>query len=235
MATTDQVRKWYRETVINHDDRGTPGYTPLCNWGIAITLRFPREGGGFFSEPIHPKTVEAWQAYIATMEYYGETMPGTGGVNQCRNIKGTDWPSLHAYLVAVDLPPNGRKSYRFVRAVNRIRTKSGAQVFRTLSNDRMHDQIDCSPADLATGIDWLTVPGKQKKGNNVLGLGDEGNAVSYYQRAYNKWSTKESISVDGIFGPQTEAAVKEYQRAADLTETGRIDDVTAFLLGRYGL
>ena len=68
-------------------------------------------------------------------------------------------PSLHAYLCAVDLPPNSYKPTSFIVAIEDVRTNSGAQVFRNLTGDRMHDQINCSPKALATGIDWSTVAG----------------------------------------------------------------------------
>lgn len=159
MTDTDQIREWYyRGVVLNHADRGTPGYEPECNHDHP-TLGFPQEGGGHYFEPVHPLTYEAFQAYVTVMRYWGETMPGAGGVNQCRNIGTGDWPSTHAYIVSVDLPPDERKSAKFVTAIARIRTNSGTQVFRTLTSDRMHDQIDCSPADLATGIDLATVAG----------------------------------------------------------------------------
>ena len=110
---------------------------------------------------VHPKTKQAWEAYITLMLQHGETVPSAGGTHNCRNIAGTNAPSLHAYCVALDIPPNGRKSDAFQRAVLRIKTKSGVTVFKNLVsiNDRMHDQIDCSPEHLASGIDWSTVLG----------------------------------------------------------------------------
>ncbi len=162
MARTDTVRGWFNETVSNHNHRGTDGYKPRCNWGISEPVVFPAEGGGVYVEPVHPATVEAFEAFVMLMEHYGETMPSAGGVDSCRNIAGTDWPSLHAYLVAVDLPPNGRVGDDFLEAALRIRTNNGAQVFLNgrVFNDRMHFQLNCSQSDLATGIDWSTVEGE---------------------------------------------------------------------------
>lgn len=161
MATSEQIRIWYhQDVVLNHSKRGSPGYIPICNHNHP-RVGFPKQGGGVYSEPVHPWTQEAWQAYITVMIHHGETMPGDGGVNQCRNIADTNWPSLHSYLCAVDLPPNRRKSKAFIRDIEKIRTNNGAQVFRNLVGDRMHDQINCSPADLATGIDWNTVVGAE--------------------------------------------------------------------------
>jgi len=102
------------------------------------------------------------------MQSMGVKMSGAGGVNNCRNIGTGDMPSLHAYLCAVDLPPNSYKPTSFIVAIEDIRTKSGAQVFRNLSGDRMHDQINCSPKALATGIDWSTVDGDNQSGEEEM-------------------------------------------------------------------
>ena len=162
MAKTDQVREWYhRFVVLNHHSRGSIGYEPICNHKQP-TVQFPNDSGGVYIEPVHPLTVEAWEAYVTVMNHHGETMTGAGGVNQCRNIGDSNWPSLHAYLCAVDLPPNSRKSAAFIGDMGKIKTNNGAFVFRNLVGDRMHDQIDCSPADLATGIDPTTVIGEEE-------------------------------------------------------------------------
>ena len=161
MTDTEQIRKWYHEgVVLNHADRGKPGYEPICNHRHP-RIGIPKEGGGGFNEPVHPLTFEAWEAYVAVMRFHGESITGAGGVDNCRNIGTSDDPSLHAYLCALDNPPDSRKSAAFIADIEAIRTNSGAQVFRNLAGDRMHDQIDCSPADLATGIDWTTVIGHQ--------------------------------------------------------------------------
>ncbi len=159
MSDTEQIRIWYHKgVVLNHADRGTPGYKPRCNHNHP-TVGIPRDGGGVFREPVHPLTVEAWEAYVTVMRHHGETITSTGGINSCRNIGDSDDPSLHAYLCALDNPPNRRKSDAFIRDMRKIRTNAGPRVFRNLAGDRMHDQIDCSPAALDTGIDWTTVVG----------------------------------------------------------------------------
>lgn len=159
MASTDQVRKWYPELVINHTKRGTAGFAPKCDTSKAERVPFPAEGGGTYYLVVNPKCKEAFGAYASLMRAFGETVPPSGGTFNCRNIAGSNSPSLHAYGVAIDLPPNSRKSTTFQSAVLRMKTKSGVRVWKNLIsiNDRMHDQIDCSPADLASGIDWSTV------------------------------------------------------------------------------
>ena len=182
MASSEQIREWYHEgVVLNHADRDTPGYEPVCDHDHP-TVGIPRSGGGVFLEPVHPLTFEAWQAYVAVMNHHGETITSAGGVNSCRNIGTSDRPSLHAYLCALDSPPNSRKSDAFIADIEKIRTNSGAQVFRNLDGDRMHDQIDCSPADLATEIDWDTVIGYT--GDDMAFLSEE--AQQFFEEAYQR-------------------------------------------------
>ena len=235
MADTDQIRKWYHTSVVlNHDQRGTPGYQPNCNHRHQ-TMPFPREGGGVFNEPVHPLTRAAWRAYITVMIHHDETMPGGGGVDSCRNIAGTDWPSLHAYICAVDLPPNDRKSDAFIRDIERIRTNNGAQAFRNLAGDRMHDQINCSPADLATGIDLTTVAGATGDDEmNALKKGDSGNGVRWYQTALNqKSAVTPKLTIDGVFGSSMERAVKQYQKSTgSFDENGVIDGALGPLIAK---
>ncbi len=234
MASTEQIRIWYHEgVVLNHSERGTQGYTPRCNHNHP-TIKFPREGGGFFNEPVHPLTREAWRAYIIVMIHHGETMPGAGGVDQCRNIGDSDDPSLHAYLCSVDLPPNSRKSSAFIGDMGRIRCNNGAFVFRNLRGDRMHDQINCSPADLATGIDWSTVVGATEGDEmNALKRGSSGFGVQWYQTALNeKSAVTPKLVIDDVFGPNTERAVKQYQGVSGFDKNGVIDGALGPLIAK---
>lgn len=209
MATTDQVRRWYHEPVLNHSARGKAGFVPKCNHnprsagGPAEYVEFPAANGRVYREPVHWRTKEAFEAYAAVMRRHKVYLPSGGGVNACRNIAGTNWPSLHAYLVAIDLPPNDYKPDSFLKAIHNIRTKSGARVFRTLVNDRMHDQIDCSPEDLASGIDWDTVDGDA--------IMDDVEVVKLLQEALNEVGFRDyegrALVVDGIVGPRTKSAL----------------------------
>lgn len=161
MASTETKRKWYPEVVTNHSDRGEPGYEPKCDISQAVRIKFPKAGGSYWLLLVHPKTVEAWRAYTFLMGRYNLVVPPAGGTHNCRNIGDGDWPSLHAYCLACDLPPNSYKPAGFQAAVLAVKTNSGAGVFKNLAsvNDRMHDEIDCSPAALESGIDWSTVEG----------------------------------------------------------------------------
>lgn len=161
MASAEQKRIWYPQIVTNHRDRGKKGFKPRCDVSKAVLARFPKTETDDWMLYVHPATAEAWEAYVFLMRRYKLVVPNAGGTHSCRNIGTTNWPSLHAYAVALDLPPNNYKPAKFQSAVLRIRTNSGKVVFKNLAsiNDRMHDEIDCSPADLAKGIDWTTVEG----------------------------------------------------------------------------
>lgn len=209
MATTDDVREWYHEgIVLNHEERGTVGYRPKCDHSAAPEVAFPLGEGRMFYEIVHPFTVEAFEAYSYIMSAMGVYLPLAGGVNHCRLIAGTDWPSLHAYLVAIDLPPNEYKPDGFIAAVEAIRTNSGVQVFRNLRKDRMHDQIDCSPADLASGVDWSTVYGWEEKLGSKRVLVDiafalgvaEGDRTYWYEldESSAEWKNLQKAARQGV-------------------------------------
>ncbi len=62
--------------------------------------------------------------------------------------------------------------------------------------------------------------------------GDQGIRVKTLQRALR--ADGESLVVDGDFGQQTKAAVRQFQDKCDLKKTGRVTDTTAFFLGMGG-
>ena len=220
--STDKVRQEYHETVTNHHLRGRPGYTPTVNWSIAIRLPFPAVGGGTWLEPVHPATAEAWRAYINVMAHHGETLTSAGGVDHARNIAGTNWPSLHAYLLACDSPPNSRKTAAFIRDIEAIRTRSGPngpeQVFRNLRGDRMHDQINATRAAIATGIDWTTVTGDDTEGDpDMITPTSPRPVIEDLQHALNTILQLEPVlDRDGIWGAKTQAAIDTAHTAAGL-------------------
>src|SRR4051812_14776822 len=71
------------------------------------------------------------------------------------------------------------------------------------------------------------------EGAQLLGLGSRGPAVAAVQSKLR--STLPSILVDGVFGPQTEGAVRAFQRAHGLAVTGRVDARTWSALFRAGV
>jgi peptidoglycan hydrolase-like protein with peptidoglycan-binding domain len=69
--------------------------------------------------------------------------------------------------------------------------------------------------------------------DHQLAEGDHGHAVVVLQRALR--AAGGSIVVDGDFGPQTTAVVKQYQRAQGNTPTGRVEESTRFILCMGGV
>lgn len=208
------------------------------------------------SERVCPPTVEAWQVFDQVLNLSGFTASSIGYYN-CRVITGGSKLSLHAYGLAGDFDPfalgngyySGWSKFSWSRTtftpeqvayIEKIRTNNGKKVFRwggwwTYGRDYMHWEIDCSPSDLKTGIDYSTVLGGKQGDGMALKKGDKGNAVTKFQKAILAWD-KDALpewGADGDFGSETEAWVKKYQQSAGLTQTGQIDGVTAALLLEY--
>lgn len=113
---------------------------------------------------------------VLTAYNYATRANDTGAYNCRLNTSGTSY-SLHAYGIAVDINwlsnpysstlrtdmfryGDGRMPYRICD----IKTNNGKQVwnwggFWFGNKDAMHYEIVCSPADIATGINWNTVYG----------------------------------------------------------------------------
>lgn len=137
----------------------------------------------------------------------------------------------------------------------RIKTNSGAWVFmwggdwdrdpRTGHTyyDAMHHEVVAHPLDLATGI---VIPGKheEQEVTDMIRVDDRGNYIKPYQTALNNWAKFEQqrtgataplfqLIPDGVWGTNSANAMKQYQRAAQLPETGEIDWKTGDMVLRY--
>lgn len=64
-----------------------------------------------------------------------------------------------------------------------------------------------------------------------LRLNSKGNQVKQLQMSLPKWTSKENLALDGIFGTSTQSAVKTYQREMGLSEDGVVGRATASRLG----
>ena len=69
--------------------------------------------------------------------------------------------------------------------------------------------------------------------DHQLAEGDHGHAVVVLQRALR--AAGGTIVVDGDFGPQTTAVVKQYQKAQGNAQTGRVEASTRFILCMGGV
>lgn len=100
-----------------------------------------------------------------------------------------------------------------------------------------HRHLDPSRrTDPGAGFEWDRIlTNNDNEEEQMLSNGDAGNAVKVFQQALMAWKP-EALPVykaDGDFGDETEEWVRNYQRAAEIQETGAIDGVTAALLSRY--
>lgn len=210
--------------------------------------------------PAITEAVKALNSSLIAFNYV--TRAHDTGAFNCRPIASSGLPSLHSYGIALDINwqtnPFQRKlktdmPREMVNAILAIRTNNGRQVWGWGGNysgnkDAMHYEIVCSPRDLATGINWSTVKGRETpdpgpaspvipqpdpnvanliaiaKGiaeakKKVLRQGDKGDAVKWLQAGINKLSGA-NLAVDGDFGGRTTEAVKNLQRWFHLVVDG---------------
>src|ERR1700733_3674443 len=62
-------------------------------------------------------------------------------------------------------------------------------------------------------------------GQPTISLGATGDAVKRLERALRR-TPNPGLTVDGVFGPQLETAVKQFQQGAGLTVDGIVDPAT---------
>ena len=208
--------------------------------------------GNYFGKdmPVAIDTIIAWNLFedMLTAWRYPKLAGGFWTyVN--RYIAGTKTWSLHAFGIAGDKDPNSNKyvtnaewgwtlfSKELVTALLNVRTNSGKQVFAwggqwKHRQDLMHWYITCSPAALASGIDYTTVdmPTLGEEGQMIT-KGSKGKAVTAVQQALvSQGFALPKWGVDGDFGNETKAAVRAFQVAKDLEASGAVDGVTAAFL-----
>ena len=151
MASSDTLRSWY----ASH----------RCNSAAMVRHSFPGEGRTW-ELLIAPPTVPVWAAFTGLMTEFGYLFrESAGGTYNCRMIAGTNDYSLHSYGIALDINPAQNpygKPLRhnfppgFTDAVQAIRCGNGARALEWggawSTPDAMHFELDCSPADIATGL-----------------------------------------------------------------------------------
>lgn len=138
-------------------------WAPACEPGRYQRVDLHGEG----RVTVDKRIVPAVEALSAVLEAHGyETRRAdTGGYN-CRPITGGTGYSLHAFGICVDINwstnPYGKRLVTdmpraMVDDILAITTNSGARVWEwggdwKPNRDAMHFEIDCTPADLATGL-----------------------------------------------------------------------------------
>lgn len=208
MASTTTKRIWYAPYAC--EKSGTFPYVTILG----------------FKRKVCPVAVEAFEALDKALKATGRTSKSIGTYN-CRPITGGTKLSLHAFGIADDDNPfalgNGyyagvslfswsRTDFtpEQVAAVEAIKTKNGKKVFRwggwwTIGRDYMHWEIDCSPSDLATGIDWSTVKGAYVAALPLI-KGMQNEDVRELQDLLNQ-TYDAGIKEDADYGSITSAAV----------------------------
>lgn len=195
---------------------------------------------------VRTSTLEAWRAFDqVTQAHRYRPLAGQTGAYNCRPVTGGSGYSLHAYGTAVDLNWNTNPYRRdgrlvtdyppaMIRDLEEIRTVSGDVLFAWGGRwpdpvDAMHWQVDATPDEVSSGVDWTTVAAVDRDETRsdtwpVLESGDSGPTVAELQARLN--GTGARLAVDGEFGPATLAAVEDYQRSRRLTVDGIVGPQT---------
>ena len=138
-------------------------WDPPCNSSAFVTVDLHGEG----RVTVDRRIVDAVHALDACLRAwnYATRQADTGAYN-CRQITGGGGYSLHAYGIALDINwqsnPYGPNLITdmprgMVDDICAIRTNNGKRVWEwggswSGNKDAMHYEIDCTPADIATGI-----------------------------------------------------------------------------------
>ena len=201
------------------------------------------------------RLVDAWSAAERALLATGYGKASIVGSYACRDVRDGAGRSLHAFRLALDIDPsdNARqgKGARMdwskckitreqVRAVEAIRTRSGAQVFRSgvvfKNPDPMHFQIVCRKADIDSGINSKTVPGAatspaprriptggaaEREDETVFVVYKDGIDNPDKSETVKYWQTKLSAlgfdtgGVDGRYHDKTKVAVQAVVAGSD--------------------
>lgn len=187
------------------------------------------------------------------------------GVFVCRPVRGGQGLSIHACGRAVDFgfPMIGGRAnpdgHRLVARLGEHGRRLGVQaaifdrrIWSATSpqgrrydgvaphRDHVHAELNITAGARLTLATLRAVLGdaRQEAGMQAR-RGDHGGHVASIQRALENWrdGVTGGHGIDGVFGGDTEDAVKAYQKAAELPEgryqPGVVDGYTAALLSRY--
>ncbi|MGZ2257445.1 peptidoglycan-binding protein [Roseobacter sp. A03A-229] len=162
----------------------------------------------------------------------------TAGMLCCRLVRGSSTAiSNHSWGTAIDLKLEGKLDRR-----GDDRTQEGLLKIRPIFNkhgffwgaafsteDSMHfEASDQLIREWAAGGKFGDLPGALDDG--ILNFGDRGPEVEVLQQLLNLKLAMD-IDVDGIFGMDTQNAVKEFQRRNGLSIDGVVGPSTAGALG----
>jgi hypothetical protein len=216
-------------------------------WGAVCQVPFDTVTIGEKTLKCHRLVAPAFREWERIRAKYNYPVPANRadtGFYNCRRINHNPANpySAHAWATALDVNwltnPAGSKLVtdippRMRQELMDLRTTSGVFVFMWGGDwdrnpdtphtfyDAMHWEVIAHPLDLASGF------AGQPPGEHMgLKTGDRGHAVRALQRHLADWSPALGVKDDGIYGQHTKAAVRTYQLAANLPETGEADDTT---------
>jgi hypothetical protein len=203
------------------------------------------------------EATKALNSCLITWNY--KTRYADTGAFVCRQRVGGGGWSNHAYATAIDInwqlnPYGGSRHHipsSLAAAICRIRTKNGRQVWNwggywSGTRDWMHFEIVCKPSDIATGINWNTVPGSTApapppdwaairrwnaglvyndfiKLPNLDGSSPPSMQVGVLQNALNIVRNA-GLKVDGHYGGATMLQVLAFQQDVNRLSPGSIKD-----------
>jgi hypothetical protein len=141
---------------------------PACSGKKATVSLF-----GTGKATVRSSLIEAASALNNCLIYWNyRTIYAQTGAFNCRKKRGSSGWSNHSYATAIDI--NWQRNLfssrlvsdmprAMIEAICRIRTNNGKQVWNwggywSGTKDAMHFEVVCRPSDIATGINWSTVP-----------------------------------------------------------------------------
>ena len=148
---------------------------PACGGKKATVSLF-----GTGKATVRSSLIEAASALNNCLIYWNyRTIYAQTGAFNCRKKRGSSGWSNHSYATAIDI--NWQRNLfssrivtdmprAMIEAICRIRTNNGKQVWNwggywSGTKDAMHFEVVCRPSDIATGINWSTVP--NGRGSNI--------------------------------------------------------------------
>lgn len=237
------VTKWYTtrrkpiQIIVIHTAENLPDFTPpdkgaenVARYGAA-TSRQVSWHATVDSDSIIPMLPASYTAFH--VRGYNSLSLGVECATQAR--KWSEAPPEWVDKVITNLSDVVREwgeqfqiPYHRIARVNVDNGRRGLVAHADLDPGRRTDPGE----DFPWGLLWQKL-GIGEETEMVLKLGDSGNAVKLFQRTLNAQGAGGGMAADGIYGTATEAAVKRYQLAANLPQTGEIDGITGALLSRY--
>jgi len=209
-------------------------YTPKDVRPYMVKMGFATQGHG-----------TTWNGIYRTLEHYGydatdhPTMVGLFETLDKRKAKGLPCRGVILFRAGVKGGIRWTAGGHYVAFVDYKKVNGKHYLYMKDSGGRKHDGFYCYETTMKGLIpkDWSAVsqmvvskptskPATKKKGyagtmpTVTLKKGSKGKQVKYLQRFLNWYNGKTILSVDGVFGPYTLKAVKDFQKRQNLVVDG---------------